>query len=432
MKCLLCLVFSLAALCAASAQIPEGETICSFPHNTLVHEIGPSALLAYSNVPDHVKVGTGFQSDPNDALSTPIAIIYDGTGTLHLRLLEWMNQNAISTRQYALVGEVSYEKVSSGSYLEMWSHFESKAPGYPQGSYFSRTLANAGPMGKLNGTSDWRPFWLPFDATGTTTKLASLEMFLNLTGPGTVSLRKLKLVQYPDAPPPVAVTTMPAPPPQADPSQVIVAALPFASFVDLVPGADPRIKLSLTNETDGSQSLSVASSGADWNKRQLVDIPPALQRQVTAARFGVVGEARSNTPIVLTMGLGFVPRLGEKMDEIKEPSIDISRSQDWQPFEIQFDRGNSGYVLEHLNLWIDMYGVATSQFRNLRLVQYPTAFPIDSKLRAGGPFAWSSFLMGAIALGLTQLALAALFFGAQRWQHRRHEREMRRIASIDS
>ena len=126
---------------------------------------------------------------------------------------------------------------------------------------------------------------------------------------------------------------------------------------------------------------------------------------MTAARFGFVGEARSDKPIVLTMGLGFVTRLGDKADEIKEPSIDISRSKEWRPFEIQFDRGDSGRVLERLNLSIDMYGVAATQFRNLRLVQYPAASPIAGDISfpaldqaaqiIGGAFMpESSFLIG--------------------------------------
>ena len=223
----------------AFAQIPEGQTLFSFPANTIVHEMGPSTSLAYSNVPDHVKVGTGFQSDPNDPLSTPIAIIYDGTGGLHLRLLEWLNQNYITTHHYALVGEVSSEKVSPGSYLEMWSHFESKAPGYPQGAYFSRALADSGPMGKLDGTSAWRPFWLPFDATGTTSKLTGLELF---------SISRAR-APFPSASSswcsfPMLRRRLRSRPRRSrlavvDPSQVIVAALPFASFIDLVPAPIP-------------------------------------------------------------------------------------------------------------------------------------------------------------------------------------------------
>ena len=49
----------------------------------------------------------------------------------------------ITTTQYALTGTVSYEGVTGTGYLEMWNHF----PG--GGMFFSRTLGQSGPMGRL-------------------------------------------------------------------------------------------------------------------------------------------------------------------------------------------------------------------------------------------------------------------------------------------
>jgi hypothetical protein len=66
----------------------------------------------------------------------------------------------ISGPRYTLTGQVRYEGIEGTAYLELWNHF-------PDGShYFSRTLGDAGPMMKLQGTSSWRAFTLPFDATG--------------------------------------------------------------------------------------------------------------------------------------------------------------------------------------------------------------------------------------------------------------------------
>ena len=45
---------------------------------------------------------------------------------------------------------------------------------------------------------------------------------------------------------------------------------------------------------------------------------------------------------------------------------------------------------------------------------------------------WKSFLLGVTTTGLALLATTALLFLSRRWQHRRHERELRRIASLDS
>src|SRR5688500_2139218 len=62
----------------------------------------------------------------------------------------------VTHASYAIRGQVKYTEVKGKAYLEMWSHF-------PDGSFFfSRTLDTSGPMGQLQGTSDWREFVLPF------------------------------------------------------------------------------------------------------------------------------------------------------------------------------------------------------------------------------------------------------------------------------
>jgi hypothetical protein len=88
--------------------------------------------------------------------------------------------------RYMLRGQVRYDNVEGTGYLEMWSHF----PG--GGQYFSRTLAEEGPMMKLNGTSGWRAFVLPFDASGAPppTRLVVNVVF---QGRGTVFLGPLAL-----------------------------------------------------------------------------------------------------------------------------------------------------------------------------------------------------------------------------------------------
>ncbi|MHA3772527.1 hypothetical protein ACXR0O_13410 [Verrucomicrobiota bacterium sgz303538] len=95
----------------------------------------------------------------------------------------------ITTDFYAVTGEVRYENVAGDGFLEMWNHFE------PSGAFFSRTLGEFGPMGKLRGTSDWRPFTLPFNATGAKSHPSKLVINLRLPGKGVVYLRSLKLVQ---------------------------------------------------------------------------------------------------------------------------------------------------------------------------------------------------------------------------------------------
>jgi hypothetical protein len=96
---------------------------------------------------------------------------------------------AITSHQYALVGRVKYENVESDGYLEMWSHFGER------GAFFSRTLADAGPMKKLSGSSDWRLFRLPFTSNGQMPPPERLVVNVVLPARGVVTLSPLTLVQ---------------------------------------------------------------------------------------------------------------------------------------------------------------------------------------------------------------------------------------------
>jgi hypothetical protein len=87
---------------------------------------------------------------------------------------------------YAVSGEVRYDDVQGQAYLEMWSVFADGS------RYFSRTLAAGGPQGILTGTSDWRPFGLPFYLNGAAAP-ERLEINAVLPGPGTVSVRTVRL-----------------------------------------------------------------------------------------------------------------------------------------------------------------------------------------------------------------------------------------------
>ena len=72
-------------------------------------------------------------------------------------------------------------------HLEMWSHFPDAS------KYFTRTLADQGPMMKLQATSGWRSFVLPFDATGASSPPGLLVINVVLPGRGTVYLGPLEL-----------------------------------------------------------------------------------------------------------------------------------------------------------------------------------------------------------------------------------------------
>jgi hypothetical protein len=105
---------------------------------------------------------------------------------------------AITRSRYAITGLVRYEAVGKTGYLEMWNFF----PG--GGQYFSRTLAETGPLRWLEGTSDWRPFVLPFFNANNAPAPTRLTFGVTLPAGGRVDLGPLRLVQYDSGEDPLA------------------------------------------------------------------------------------------------------------------------------------------------------------------------------------------------------------------------------------
>ena len=84
-----------------------------------------------------------------------------------------------STHQYVVRGRVKYEGIVGDGYLELLNDFGDKKV------YFSRTLGQSGGLKKLQGTSDWREFELPFHADPGM-KPVRLSLNLVLKGEGKV------------------------------------------------------------------------------------------------------------------------------------------------------------------------------------------------------------------------------------------------------
>lgn len=102
----------------------------------------------------------------------------------------------ISSPVYALKGMVRYEDVQGEGFLQLDNHFGER------GTFFTKSLAPAGPLGKISGSSDWRPFVLPFSANsgdqadGASLLPEKLSLALFLPGSGTVSISDVALYQY--------------------------------------------------------------------------------------------------------------------------------------------------------------------------------------------------------------------------------------------
>jgi len=105
----------------------------------------------------------------------------------------------IQTKCYAVRGKIRYRGVEGVGYLDLWSSFSGTAPQEPKAKYFSRTLADRGPLQRITGSSDWRDVVLPFDGTQSKTLPAGLELNLVLAGPGSVDVTDLQVLQFADA-----------------------------------------------------------------------------------------------------------------------------------------------------------------------------------------------------------------------------------------
>jgi hypothetical protein len=131
------------------------------------------------------------QPGGSSGLQEQLRIDNPSSSSKSVTLLDIKNPG-IATFHYAVQGKVRYENVQGKSYLEMWNHFPNG------GKYFSRTLGESGPMQSLQGSSDWRPFVLPFftdEKSGLPTRLLINVVF---AGRGTVFVGPLKIVQYPN------------------------------------------------------------------------------------------------------------------------------------------------------------------------------------------------------------------------------------------
>jgi hypothetical protein len=123
--------------------------------------------------PEHGASGYGLKVVNNESRPVTVTVLT-------------IDQPAVKGPRYSLSGEVRYENVDGAGYLELWNHFPDG------GQFFSRTLADQGPMMKLGGSSGWRPFVLPFDATGAPPP-TRLVLNVVLPGRGTVYLGPLEL-----------------------------------------------------------------------------------------------------------------------------------------------------------------------------------------------------------------------------------------------
>lgn len=164
----------LAALCLAAWPCAAERTVREISWG----ELKAAGLLKAGEVLE------GQASGPAEQLKLVVA----GSPQQLVGLVE-IDKPGVTTPYYAVQGQVQYDDVERSGHLEMWSRF---AGGDAR---FSRTLASNGPLQKIVGSSNWRPFVLPFFSDAKAGPPTHLQINLVLEGPGTVRLGRLKLVE---------------------------------------------------------------------------------------------------------------------------------------------------------------------------------------------------------------------------------------------
>ena len=133
----------------------------------------------------------------------PLTITAVPGGPLHV-LME-LPDPGISSPVYALKGMLRYDDVQGDAFLQLDNDFGD------MGTFFTKSLAATGPLGKISGSSDWRAFVLPFyantgdQAGGVAPLPEKLTLSLYLPGPGTVSIADVGLYQYADGEDPLGM-----------------------------------------------------------------------------------------------------------------------------------------------------------------------------------------------------------------------------------
>jgi biopolymer transport protein ExbD len=300
-------------------------------------------------------------AEPNIQMEYPmntseIRLAYAGNSSrdLLLRVLGPAIVSKIASSHYAVVGKLNYSAVTAGTYLEMDSYFAAQQAGGTEGVYFTRTLADSGPMAKLEGTNDGSDFELPFDATGAKTKLVRLVINLHLAGPGSFDFHDVKLVQYPD-------------------SSVPTSAQPERAPQDMV--------------------LNVTESGG----------------------FSLGGVNYPSLDALKT-------ELGERLRVDRNVRL-IIRASTGVPYSL---------VRQILDA-CQQIGLSQISFATAPTVpKAPTlAEAGNATAPASSSIAWRSFWLGVATMALSLVALAGGGFLFRRFRRVRHQRELRRIASLD-
>jgi hypothetical protein len=155
--------------------------------------------ISWAKLKAEGKLKVGQVLSPDEKTTRERVRIDNSSGEPVTAQLLTIENPGVKTTTYAIRGQVRYEGVEGNGYLEMWSHF-------PDGKkFFSKGVTRSGPSRRLEGSSDWRLFVLPFHIVKGKDRPVKLELNLVLPGRGTVEIGPLRLVEYEKGEDPLAM-----------------------------------------------------------------------------------------------------------------------------------------------------------------------------------------------------------------------------------
>jgi hypothetical protein len=169
-------VFALALLSGSGVSLPAQDGT------------PPLRVIHWDDLKQQGQLSTGEVIPVDGPHANVLEIAHSGPGPADFQLVE-ITEPGITELQYAVSGQVRYENVTGTSYLEMLNYL-------PDGRwFFTRGLAEVGPMQYLTGSSTWRDFRLPgsLGEDPNVPRPNRLVINLHLDGPGTVYLSDLRV-----------------------------------------------------------------------------------------------------------------------------------------------------------------------------------------------------------------------------------------------
>jgi hypothetical protein len=420
--------------------LAQGEQIASLPFNA-VSGAAPNNIALPAGVTAEMEGKTG-----SDSLALtypghdrPCVVLYPTVGDSNNLALAL--KAAEGADRIAITGQVKFENLSFPAFLRLRGAFQHTVPGAPDVSITSPEVGS----GLLDGTTDWRDVWLPVDGGRKVgAKLKNLELSLTFTGPGTVRLRALKLVKY----------TEPILPPEEQGETV------------------ERFDWAAVDKQDVPGGVSVgwnwwpyegeAAVGASMRGNEPVDINlrtlgPAICSKITCPRYAIVSRLGHSDILkgsYLEMLCAYAPANGGEEVTYSSrtladsgSSAQILGTDENRLLVLPFDATSVSGKLLRIELNLHLSGHGETHLGITRLVQYPSGFPAEfgavptpqDKINSFGwnPAAWerwfnfSSFMLGVVAAILMIVFTGTFVFLKRRLKRRAHEKELRRMASID-